>query len=159
MEEPEQWRGWNRRLKITLLMLAAQKASLNSLFHPNLLWSGSQVTLLQGKLINSEWMNLRSQIWDPFHSPYLTLLCRILYWKGKTQTLLGKGKYWSWLPFSYFSSSVFLALPPTSVSPIPSHFLLLFSVQSSLLSASLLAFLCLLIFFFPFNLPWARFPQ
>lgn len=138
-------------------MLVAQKASLNSLFHPNLLGSGSQVTLLQGKLFSSDWMNLKSQGWDHFihlTSPYL-----VAY-----STERGKPKHWTGLKVNARANSHFPILAAlyswsflsNPVSPVPSPVLLLFSIHSSLISASLGFFFFSFLFFF---LPCARFPQ
>ena len=60
-------------------MLAAQKASLNRLFYHNLLGSGYQVTLSQGKPFSSQRMDARNQSWDHFIHPDLILLCSTLY--------------------------------------------------------------------------------
>lgn len=113
-------------------MLAAQKASLNSLFHSNLLGSGYQVTLLQGKPFSSGWMDPRSEEWDHFIHPTSHYLIAHSAERGKAQTLnwvkvnvtadshfpiLAALYSWSFLPTPVFQSQVlffcsFLFIPP-----------------------------------------------
>lgn len=144
-------------------MLAAPKASLNSLFHSNLVGSGYQVTLVQGKSFSSGRMDPRSQEWDHFIQSASHYLIAHSTERGKAQTLgwvkvnvradshfpiLAALYSWSFPPTPVFQSQVlffcsFLFIPP--------YFLLL-----QLLFFSSLSFPYLTLFFY---LPQARFPQ
>lgn len=122
-------------------MLAAQKASLNSLLHPNLL----QATLLQSKSFSSGWMNPRSWEWDHFIYPTSLYLIAHSTERWKAQTL-------DWVKVNVSADSHFpilVALYSSSFpsTPVPQSQVLFFCFFLFILLYFLLLFFPYLSFF------------